>query len=187
MTSLAAVTRLARIGSVVLALLAAAKVGAQTPAAAPADVASIDALVRASYDVMNGPAGQPRQWRRDSTFYMPAATFVAVRDDAGRVQATVMTPEEYRRTSFPRFERDGGYETEIGRHIERFGNVAQVRSVAAARRAADGPVQARYVNYFQLYWDGSRWWIAGMVWDAETATRPIPAAWVGRWDEGPRF
>ena len=95
-------------------------------------------------------------------------------------------PEEYRRRSFPRFERDGGYGTEIGRHIERFGNVAQVRGVAVSRSTPDGPVRARYVNYFQVYWDGARWWIAGMVWDEETPSRSIPTAWVGRWDEGSR-
>jgi hypothetical protein len=113
---------------------------------------------------------------------MPAATFVAVRSRDGRVETTVMTPEDYRRKNFPTFERDGLYETEIGRHVERFGNVAQVRSVAVARRSPDGPPLGRYVNYFQLYWDGARWWIAGMVWDEETPSRPIPAAWVGRFD-----
>jgi hypothetical protein len=177
----------ASTAGLVLGVLAAARLDAQAPpAVSPADAATIDALVRASYDVMNGPAGQPRQWRRDSSLYMPAATFVAVREVDGHAQARVMTPEEYRRASFPRFERDGGYETEIGRHTERFGNVAQVRSVAVSRHTPDGPISARYVNYYQVYWDGSRWWIAGMVWDEETPARPIPAAWVGRWEESAR-
>lgn len=154
--------------------------------AAPADVATTSGIVRASYETMSGPAGQPRQWHRDSTLYMPAATFVVVRTVDGRVEATVMTPEEYRRRNFPGFERQGFYETEIGRHVERFGNVAQVRSISVARRTPEGPILGRYVNYFQVYWDGQRWWIAGMVWDEETPSRPIPAAWVGRFDEGSR-
>jgi len=50
--------------------------GAQ-PVANPTDVATIEAIVRASYEVISGPAGTPRQWRRDSTLYGPGATFVA--------------------------------------------------------------------------------------------------------------
>jgi hypothetical protein len=102
--------------------------------------------------------------------------------DVATITGIVRAREDYRRKNFPTFERDGLYETEIGRHVERFGNVAQVRSVAVARRSPDGPPLGRYVNYFQLYWDGARWWIAGMVWDEETPSRPIPAAWVGRFD-----
>ena len=156
---------------------------AAIPRPTPADVATIAGIVAASYQTMNGPAGQPRQWRRDSTLYMPGATFAAVNLRDGRPVATVLTPEEYRRKTFPGLERDGGYETEIGRHIERFGDVAQVRSVAVARRTLDGPILARFVNYFQVYWDGTRWWITGMVWDEETPTRPIPATWIGRFEE----
>lgn len=85
--------RRATTTGLVLGLLAGPRLGAQAPPA-PADVASIIALVQASYDVMNGPAGQPRRWRRDTTLYMPAATFGAARAVEGRVQATVMTPED---------------------------------------------------------------------------------------------
>jgi hypothetical protein len=164
----------------VIALASGPCLAAQSPPASPDDVGTITDIVRASYEAMSGPAGQPRQWRRDSTLYMPAATFVALHARDGQVEATVMTPEQYRRQSFPAFERLGLYETEIGQQVERFGNVAQVRSVAAARRTPDGPLLGRYVNYFQLFWDGTRWWIAGMVWDEETPSHPIPSSWIGQ-------
>jgi hypothetical protein len=156
---------------------------AQAPAANPADVGTIADIVRVSYEVISGPAGAPRQWARDSTLYMPGATFVAVSETNGRVQSTIMTPEEYRRGFDTRNVAEGVFETEVGRRIERYGHVAQVRSVAVMRRTANGPVEARYINYFQLYWDGGRWWIAGMVWDKERPTAPIPESWVGRWEE----
>lgn len=156
---------------------------AQAPAPDSADVGSIAALVEASYQTMNGPAGTPRQWRRDSSLYRPGATFMALLERDGKVVVTRLTADEYRNTRFPRFEASGLYETEIGRHIERFGNVAQVRSVAVARRTVDGPVESRYVNYFQVYFDGKRWWIAGMVWDEERPDNPIPEGWIGRWEQ----
>src|SRR4029077_5996114 len=48
----------------------------QSPAADPADVGTIEAIVHAYYDVINGPAGVPRQWRRDSTLYTEEAPFL---------------------------------------------------------------------------------------------------------------
>lgn len=170
--------------AVFAALLALpAAIHAQEPTADPADVGTIADIVRVSYEVISGAAGTPRQWRRDSTLYMPGATFVSVDETDGRVQSTIMTPEEYRQSAGPRQTSTGMFETEVGRRIERWGNVAQVRSVAVVRQTPDGPIRARYVNYFQLYWDGERWWIAGMVWDKERPSAPIPASWVGSFEE----
>ena len=62
---------------VLMSVLAAPALRAQAPAANPADVTTIPALVRAFYEVISGPAGAPRDWRRDSTLYSEGATFVA--------------------------------------------------------------------------------------------------------------
>src|SRR2546422_6583972 len=148
-------------------LTASGVVQAQAPAAAPADVGTIADIIRVSYEVISGPAGAPRQWKRDRTLYMPGATFVSNNVRDGKVQTKIMTPEEYRRGADARFVARGLFETEVGSRIERFGNVAQVRSISVARSTPGGPVEARYVNYFQLFWDGTRWWIAGVVWDEE--------------------
>lgn len=168
-----------------LVLIASSALPAQPPAANPSDVATIEAIVRTSYEVISGPAGTPRQWRRDSTLYAPGATFVAMSERDGKPRVTIMTPEEYRRATDSGFVARGLFEYEIGSRIERFGNVAVVRSVYAMRRTADGPIDARGVNYFTLYWDGTRWWISGMVWDAERPTNPLPDGWVGRQERSP--
>src|SRR6266496_3877473 len=93
---------------------------AQMPAADSADVRTIEGIVNAYYDVINGPPGAPRQWRRDSTLYMPAATFVSMDEKGGKPVAKVMTPEEYRRGVNASFVEKGFFETEIGHRIERF-------------------------------------------------------------------
>ncbi|MBA3555542.1 MAG: hypothetical protein M3Q93_11620 [Gemmatimonadota bacterium] len=158
----------------------------QLPAADPADVRTIESIVHAFYAVINGPPGAPRQWRRDSTLYMPGARFVAMAERGGRPAADVMTPEEFRRAVDRGFVEEGFFETEIGHRIERFGNVAQVRSVYETRRAAKGPVTSRGVNYLLLYWDGTRWWITGAVWDDERPNNKLPGAWIGRRERVPR-
>ena len=114
---------------VVAALTSAESALAQVPSADPADVSTIEGIVQAYYEVINGPPGAPRQWRRDSTLYMPAAMFVGMREAKGKPAADIMTPEEFRRGVDSEFVALGFLETEIGRRIERFGNVAQVRSV----------------------------------------------------------
>jgi hypothetical protein len=149
-------------------------------AADPADVGTIDGIMRASYEVINGPPGVPRQWERDRTLYLPGAIFVANWYENGTLIRKILTPEQYRRG----FRIGNGvYESEIGRRVERFGNVAEVRSVTAFRERQDGAVHSRYVNYYQLSWDGARWWVAGAVWDTERPGAPIPEDWVGRWEE----
>lgn len=158
---------------------------AQAPVANPADVATIAEIVRVSYEVISGPAGAPRQWRRDSTLYSPTATFVAMSERDGKAVVKTMTAEDYRRVNNARFVADGLFETEVGSRIERFGNVAYVRSVSESRRTPNGPIDGRYVNYFALYWDGARWWISGMVWDAERPNNPIPKSWIGVREEVP--
>lgn len=154
--------------------------GAQHPVANTADVRTIGDIVRASYETITGPAGKPRQWRRDSTLYAPTATFTAADERNGKAQIATMTPEQYRRGNDSAFVARGIYESEIGRHIERFGNVAAVRSISVVRRTPNGPIELRSVNYYNLYWDGTRWWIAGIVWDIERPSAPIPASWIGR-------
>jgi hypothetical protein len=170
---------------VTLALGTASSLRAQQPVANPADVGTIADIVRVSYEVINGPAGAPRQWRRDSTLYMPGATFVSMDERNGRPHAGIMTPEQYRQAVNASFVGHGFFEKEIGSRIERFGNIAQVRSVYETRRTADGPVEGRGVNYFMLYWDGTRWWITGMVWDDERENNSLPDGWVGSQERAP--
>ena len=149
----------------------------------PTDVDTIPHLMRASYETVSGPAGvkeQVRQIARDSTFYMPGAMFVSVSEEQGQIKTKIMSEKAYWEgydSSHP------AYETEAGRRVERYGNVAQVRSVSVLRSSPDGPITKRYVNYCDLYWDGKRWWIAGMVWQKESPNMPIPDSWLGTWEE----
>ena len=170
---------------VISSLVGPAKGSAQMPAADPADVGTIQGIVAAYYDVISGPAGSPRQWRRDSTLYTPGATFVAMREQGGKPVAELMTPEDFRRAFNADFVEKGFFETEIGSRIERFGNVAQVRSVYETRRAATGPLLGRGVNYLLLYWDGARWWITGAAWDDERPGSKLPPSWISRRDRAP--
>lgn len=58
--------------------------------------------------------------------------------------------------------------------------MASVWSTYAHSDRPHGPVQGRGINSIQLYWDGSRWWITGWIFDSERPDNPIPQAYLPR-------
>ena len=144
--------------------------------ARPADVASIDAIIAALYDVISGPAGVKRDWDRFRALFAPGARLIPTgrRPDGVQVMRT-MTPEEYASTIGPQLEQGGFFEREIGRRTERFGGIAHVFSAYDSKRTAADPAPfARGINSIQLVNDGTRWWVVTIFWDSERRDNPIP-------------
>jgi len=145
------------------------------PAAArPEDVATVDGIVRAYYDVITGPPGQPRQWSRDRSLYIPDLRFVATGVAKNQPYARVMDHQAFVDATDSEFVHEGFYEREVRRVTRAYGNITQVWSTYEERRAPDGPVQGRGINALQLFWDGKRWWVASAIWFEEDPAHPIP-------------
>jgi len=141
----------------------------------PDDVVSLDGIIAAYYDVISGPAGQPRQWSRDRTLYIPDIRFVSMSASKdGNPVAHTMTHQQFVDASDKSLQ-GGFYEKEVHRETQRFGNIAHVFSTYESRTKADGPIIARGINSIQAYWDGKRWWITNAIWDEERPDNPIPA------------
>jgi hypothetical protein len=139
------------------------------------DVGSIDGIMKAFYEVISGPAGQPRQWSRDRTLYIPEIRFVAMAEDkAGKPVAHVVSHQEFVDASDEEAVKNGFFESEIHRVTQNFGNVAHVFSTYESRQKAGGPVIGRGINSVELFNDGKRWWIASVVWDDERPDNPLP-------------
>jgi len=154
---------------------------AARPAANPADVSSMDAIMAALYDVISGPAGQKRDWDRMRSLFIPGARLVPTGvDSAGETHWRTMSVEDYVRTAGPYLEKNGFFEEEIGRTVERYGTIAQVFSAYASRHAADDPEPfQRGINSIQLLWDGTRWWVVSIYWEPERPDHPIPERFGG--------
>ena len=147
--------------------------------AAPEDVASIDAIIEASYDVISGAAGAQRDWDRERSLFHPESRHIPTRyDETGAYVADVTTVDGFIERAAPYFEQAGFYEYEIARRVERFGNIAHVFSTYAWKNALDGPVGGRGINSFQLMYDGTRWWIMSVFWQQESEAHPIPPAYL---------
>ncbi len=143
----------------------------------PADVSSIDAIMKAVYDVISGEAGQKRDWDRFRTLFHPDARMIpsGKNPQTGVFGARAFTPEEYIKRTEPVFAKEGFFERESARRTETFGNIAHIFSTYEAFHSqSDKKPFLRGINSFQLINDGKRWWIMTIFWQAETPENPIP-------------
>ena len=170
-----------RAAAIALALVSAVvPAGAEQPTAPTgaraADVASMDAILAALYDVISGLAGQKRDWDRMRSLFVDGGRLVAVgRKPTGEFTQRMMTVEDYIRISGPFLEEKGFFEREIARHVDQFGSIAQVFCTYEARAKADDPKPfLRGINSIQVMNDGKRWWIVTVYWQAESADTPLP-------------
>ena len=148
------------------------------PAAAEADVASIDAIVAALYDVISGPVGQARDWNRLRSLFVPTGRMmpVGVRpDDSAGMR--LLQVSDYIASSGPLLVEKGFHERELARRTERFGHIAHVFSTYEGRLDADGHVM-RGINSIQLMHDGKRWWVVSLMWEAENPKLSLPAEYL---------
>jgi hypothetical protein len=152
---------------------------ADVPAARPEDVESIDAILNAVYDVISGPAGEARDWDRMRSLFLPEARLIpSGTAPDGSTRYLVWGLEEYISTAGGQLEANGFFEVEAHRIEERFGNIAHVFSTYESFRTVDemeaGDHFMRGINSFQLLFDGDRWWVLQIYWQAEGPDQPIP-------------
>ena len=147
------------------------------PAARPQDVASIDAIVAAMYDVISGDAGKERDWDRFRSLFYPGARMIPTGKNAktGKIGARIASPEEYIKANEAFLEGEGFHEQELSRRVDSFGTIAQVFSAYEARNKLSDPKPfLRGINSIQLFNDGKRWWVMSVAWTPETAEHPLP-------------
>jgi len=161
------------------------------PPARPEDVSSPDAILAEIYAVISGPAGQKRDWDRFRSLLIPGARLIPTRPKQGEMTPQdksvaapappkefvtfVMTPDEFVANGERYFATNSFYEKEVARRAERYGNIMQVFSTYESRRDPKDPEPfARGINSFQLFFDGSRWWIVTIYWQQESPEMPLP-------------
>ena len=177
--------RLSMAVGLALILLAPAEATGQaetTPAPRPEDVASVDAIVAATYDVISGPAGQERDWDRFRSLFIPGARLIpsGKRPDGTSVHQ-VLTVEDFVTRAGQSFVQSGFFEREIGRIQEQYGNIVHLMSAYDSKRSAsDATPFARGINSFQLLNDGKRWWVVTIFWQGETPDTPIPSRFLNK-------
>ena len=151
------------------------------PVAKPADVNSVNAILTALYSVISGPKGQPRDWDRMRSLFLPSARLIPARavKDSAHADALLLSIDDYIARSSGTMTTNGFFERGIRNEVQQFGNIAHVWSTYESRHNADDATPfARGINSIQLLKDGDRYWIVNIFWDAESPTNPIPAKYL---------
>ena len=129
---------------------------------------TIDTTLGALYSVISGPAGQPRDWALYRSLFLPDAhSILAVSKPGETPQARVLDVEGYIRRTEAYFQTNDFWEVETDRKTETFGNIAHVLSFYESRREEYGEPFTGGVNSIQLFYDGTRWWIASVMWNTQ--------------------
>jgi hypothetical protein len=170
---------LALMAATVLATPLAAQDGSAAVASAPAkteDVATLDGIIAALYGSISGPAGQERDWPRMRSLLTADARLVPTgRNQAGEGVRLSWDLETYIQRAGAQLKAGGFFESEIGRHVDRYGNIAQIFSTYDSRRTLeDEKPFMRGINSIQAWFDGTRWWISTVFWQSEGPNNPIP-------------
>lgn len=140
------------------------------------DVETIDGIIKAYYEVVSGPAGEPRQVARDKSLHHPDAQVIIIgAGPDGAPRANRMTLEEYHNLGAGQ-PQPAFFEYEIGRRMQRHGAVAHVWSAYETTDAPGGAPTGRGVNSIQLYHDGARWWITSWIFDGRNIE--VPAEYI---------
>jgi hypothetical protein len=148
----------------------------EVAAAAPADVASPEAIIQAVYAVISGPKGLARDWPRLRSLMAPGGIFaVTGTPKTGSLRTRVIPLEDFISGSTKAVASEGFYEHGVLGNVWRYGHIATVSSPYESRHAPGEAPFARGINSFQLSYDGTRWWIVSISWEAETPAFPLPA------------
>ena len=153
-------------------------VATPVPQAKVDDVKSIDGIIAALYDVISGPPGQARDWNRMRSLFIPGGRMMAVggktRDVVG---IRLLTVNDYVASSGPILLEKGFHERELKRSVEQFGDIAHVWSTYEGLIEKDEHTM-RGINTLQLMYDGQRWWIVSLMWEAESEGLALPAKYL---------
>ncbi len=144
--------------------------------AKPEDVASVDAIIAALYDVISGPAGEKRDWDRMKSLFIPEGRLIpSYKQPDGKVGYRWWSIQDYIDQAGANLEKNGFFEVEISRKQENYGTVVHLFSTYESRRKADDEKPfARGINSIQLMFDSERWWIVSVYWRGESPDHKIP-------------
>ena len=144
-----------------------------------ADTESVDAIMKAIYDVISGPAGEERDWDRFQNLFVEGARLIPIQATPDTTFAIIWSPEEYQNRAGSYLVQNGFFEVEIARKVERYGHILHAFSTYESRHTEeDLEPFARGINSFQLMHDGNRWWIINIMWDSERPGQEIPATYL---------
>jgi len=137
---------------------------------------TLDDLTKALDDAVSGPADKDRGCLRQ-LFYPDSRMIPVGRTREGTFAPRVLTVDNW----IEAVQKRGSavfYERQVKVKSETFGHIAHLWSTYEIRPTPDGKATMRGINSIQAVFDGARWKITQIAWQAETPTEPIPESYL---------
>lgn len=147
------------------------------PKANPADVATIEATVRAFFSAISAPAGGKLDRNRLRSLFVPGGRIVLSREPrtSRPADVTFLSPDEYANLSDAYTATAGFFDRNLANQVEKFGVMAHVYSTYESRsHPEDAKPMVRGIKSIDLLNSANRWYIVEVYWDTERPDNPIP-------------
>lgn len=141
------------------------------PAACP-PTTTLDELIKAVDSAVSGPANQDRTCFR--ALFTADARLIPIRVSAdGTATPRILTVQDW----IDAVAKRGSavfYEHQIKVRTESWAHLAHLWSTYTTSDSPAGKPIDRGINSIQAVYDGKQWHVVEIVWQAETATEPVP-------------
>ena len=145
---------------------------AVTPAAACPGTDTLDQLIKAIDDAVSGPADKDRTCFRD--VMLPGARLMPLaKQPDGTVAPRILSVDGWIEAMGKRGSQVF-YERQVKVTTENYGQMAHLWSTYETRTTPEGPAEVRGINSIQAAFDGKRWKVISIVWQAETPEEKVP-------------
>lgn len=147
------------------------KIATQIPACP--STATLDQLIQAIDAAVSGPGNKDRTCFR--ALFLPEARLMPLvkNKDDGSVAPRILTVDGW----IDAVAKRGSavfYEKQVKVATETYGHEAHLWSTYETRSTPDGKADVRGINSIQAFFDGQRWKVISILWQAETPTEPVP-------------
>jgi hypothetical protein len=142
---------------------------------------SVDGVIHTLYDVISGPAGHERDWDSFRTLFAEnARMYISVPDNDNNLVLKSITPDEYVERNNTRLADIGFNEAELYRIINAYGAGTQVFSTYESHYTNKNGEEeiSQGINSIQLFFDGERYYIVSIFWDANAKDIQVPARYL---------
>ena len=146
----------------------------EAPAAVPAcpSTATLDQLIKAIDSAITGPANRDRTCFR--ALFLPDARLIPIRIAAdGTPTPRILTVQDW----IDAVGKRGAaafHEHQLNVRTESWAHVAHLWSTYETKIGTDNKPADRGINSIQAIFDGKRWQIIEITWQAETPSDPVP-------------
>jgi hypothetical protein len=150
------------------------KITAQLPACP--STATLDQLITAIDAAVTGPANKDRTCFRD--LFLPDARLIPIRIAKDGTATPVILNVDGWISAVAKRGNDVFHEHQIKVKTETWAHVAHLWSTYETKIGSDDKPADRGINSIQAIFDGTRWKIIEITWQAETPADPVPAQYL---------